>query len=64
MLFIAGTIFSHYTTALIFLGIISLAYLIDLIFSRYKNQKGKSFYQFAAYFLFLEFDLFLVCTNY
>jgi len=43
ILFISGTIFSHYTTALIFFLIILLGYLIDIVLRRYENQKEKSF---------------------
>jgi uncharacterized membrane protein len=44
ILFITGTIFSHYTTSFIFLGIISLTYLIGLVFNRYENRKEKNFF--------------------
>jgi uncharacterized membrane protein len=43
MLFIAGIVLSHYTTALIFLGIISLVYLIDFVFNRNENRKENRF---------------------
>jgi len=39
MLFGAGIIFSHYTTALIFVGIIFLAYLSDVIISKFDNRE-------------------------
>jgi len=52
MLFIAGTIFSHYTTALIFFGIISLAYLIDLLLCRYENRKDHRFINLPIIFYF------------
>jgi uncharacterized membrane protein len=58
MLFIAGIIFSHYTTALIFLGMISLAYLIDLILNRYINQKEKRFINFPLIFYFSSLTFF------
>ena len=50
ILFITGTIFSHYTTSFIFLGIISLTYLIGIVFNSYENRKEKTFFNFPFIF--------------
>jgi uncharacterized membrane protein len=39
MLFIAGSVFSHYTTSLIFFGIILLVYGMDTVISRFEHHK-------------------------
>lgn len=43
LLFIAGTIFSHYTTALIFFLIIFSAYLTHIVLDRYENRNETRF---------------------
>jgi|GEM_PF-5040847 len=53
LLFIAGTIFSHYTTSLIFLFIILLVYLIDLLLIRKNNLKENRFVNFPLIIFFL-----------
>jgi len=58
MLFIAGTILSHYTSALIFLGIISLAYFIDIILSKYENTKENHFLNLSLIFYFISLVFF------
>ena len=39
LLFITGSVFSHYTSSLFFLVIISSVYFMDLVISKYKNRK-------------------------
>ena len=39
LLFITGSVFSHYTSSLFFLVIISSVYFMDLIISKYKNRE-------------------------
>lgn len=39
LLFIAGMVFSHYTTSFIFLFILILTYLMDRVFTRTENRK-------------------------
>jgi uncharacterized membrane protein len=52
MLFITGTVLSHYTTALIFLGLLILAYILDLILAGYRDRKKNRFIGPAHIFYF------------
>jgi len=52
MVFIAVTIFSHYTSAFMFIGIILLAYLIDLMLSTYETRRSNRFISLSLIFYF------------
>ena len=58
LLFIAGVIFSHYSTAYVFLFIISLAYGMDLIFRRIEKQREHNFVNLPLLIYFMSLIFF------
>jgi uncharacterized membrane protein len=58
LLFIAGIIFSHYTSALICLFIILSAYLIDLLVARFKERKENRFVNLPMLIYFMSLIFF------
>jgi uncharacterized membrane protein len=58
LLFVVGTVFSHYTTSLIFLLIMALVYLLDLLFSRIQKRTQNRFVNLTSLLFFVSLIFF------